>query len=297
MRARSIESALPARGARVPLQPVLTSGLAASIVPVLLGTALAAAQGLFDPGLMLLTLLGAVTTQGAVILFSDYFIPRRSVDTPTSYEGSGMFVREIFRPSGLFWAALMLVEVAAAIALYFAAIRGTPILVLGTLGVLGASLAYRSRVLKGPMIFLLFGPLSVLAAYYLQAASIEMVPVLYALPVGCLVTAILRVHTIRNVPVDGQAGRMAVAPGFGATWLFCGPLVAAYVLVVAGVVGGAFVRSSALALLSAPMAWTLARQVSTAKAAQDLAMIDAAAARVHLAFGLLLVAGVLLPIS
>jgi 1,4-dihydroxy-2-naphthoate polyprenyltransferase len=296
MVARSIESALPARTARMWLQPIRPSSLTASVVPVLLGTALAAAQGLVNPGLILLTLLGAVTIQGAAILFSDYFVPRGSADI-SSYEGSGMFVRDSLRPSGLFLAALMLVEVAAAIVLYFAAIRGAPILVLGTLAVLGGALAYKYRALEGPMIFLLFGPLTVLGAYYVQAASIEMVPVLYALPIGCLVTAILRVHTIRDAPVDDQAGGTTVARGLGATFLLYGPLVAAYLLVVAGVAAGTFVRWSALALLSAPLAWTLARRVATAKASQDLAMVDVAAARVHLAFGLLLVAGVLLPIS
>jgi len=72
-------------------------------------------------------------------------------------------------------------------------------------------------------------------------------------------------------------------------------VAAAYLLVIAGVLSGTFVRWSALALLSAPLGWNLAKAVAAAKASQDLVMLDIAAARLHLVFGLLLVLGVLLP--
>ena len=301
---RSLEGALPPRTARMWVQAVRPFSFTASIVPVLLGTVVAATQGMFIPGLLLLTLLGAVAIQAAANLFSDYFDYRGGYDTPESYGSSGVLVRGILQPSEVFLAGLVLLALDVAIGLYLTAIRGTPILVLGVLGALGAyfysgkPIAYKYRALGDPMIFLLFGPLMVLGAYYVQARAVELVPMLYALPVGCLVTAILHVNNIRDMPFDCHGGGVTVARALGlggSKLLLYGLLLGAYLLVIVGVLTGTFVRGSALAVLSAPLAWTLARQVGAAKAPGDLVLLDVAAARVHLTFGLLLVVGLLLP--
>jgi 1,4-dihydroxy-2-naphthoate octaprenyltransferase len=83
----------------------------------------------------------------------------------------------------------------------------------------------------------------------------------------------------------------------GAKLLLYVLLAAAYLLVIAGILNGTFVRGSALALFSAPLGWTLIKQVAAAQAPSDLVMLDVAAARVHMLFGLLLVIGVMLPIG
>ncbi len=301
---RSFEEALPPRTARMWVQAVRPFSFTASIVPVLLGTVVAATQGMFIPGLLLLTLLGAVAIQAAANLFSDYFDYRGGYDTPESYGSSGVLVRGVLQPSEVFLAGLVLLALDVAIGLYLTAIRGTPILVLGVLGALGAyfysgkPIAYKYRALGDPMIFLLFGPLMVLGAYYVQARAVELVPMLYALPVGCLVTAILHVNNIRDIPFDCRGGGVTVARALGldgSKLLLYGLLLGAYLLVIVGVLTGTFVRWSALAVLSAPLAWTLARQVGAAQAPGDLVLLDVAAARVHLTFGLLLVVGLLLP--
>jgi 1,4-dihydroxy-2-naphthoate octaprenyltransferase len=304
MAERSIAGALPPRTARMWVQAVRPFSFTASIVPVLLGSAVAATQGMFHPGLFLLTLLGAVAIQGAANLFSDYFDYRDGYDSADSAGSSGVLVHGILQPSEVFLAGLALTGVVAAIGLYLTALRGTPVLVLGALGVLGAyfysgrPIAYKYRGLGDPAIFLLFGPLMVVGAYYVQARAIELVPMLYALPVGCLVTAILHVNNTRDIASDGRGGGTTVARTLGlggAKVMLYALLAAAYLLVIAGVLSGTFVRWSALALLSAPLAWNLARAVAAAKDSQDLIKLDIAAARVHLVFGLLLVVGVLLP--
>ena len=304
MAERSVEPALPPRTARMWVQAVRPFSFTASIVPVLLGSAVAATQGMFNPGLFFLTLLGAVAIQAAANLFSDYFDYRGGYDSVESSGSSGVLVHGILQPSEVFLAGLALMAFVAAIGLYLAALRGTPVLVLGILGVLGAyfysgrPIAYKYRALGDPAIFLLFGPLMVVGAYYVQARAIELIPMLYALPVGCLVTAILHVNNGRDIPYDSRGGGTTVAGALGlggAKVLLYALLAAAYLLVIAGVLSGTFVRWSALALLSAPLGWNLAKAVAAANASQDLVMLDIAAARVHLVFGLLLVLGVLLP--
>lgn len=296
-------STLPARTARMWVQALRPFSFTASIVPVLLGAAIAGTQGIFNPGLLLLTLIAGVALQGSANLFSDYFDFRGGYDTPESHGSSGVLIRGILQPSEIFLGGLVLVALAAIIGVYLAAVRGSVIAVLGAIGALGAlfysgpPLAYKYRALGDPMIFLLFGPLMVLGAYYVQAQAIELVPILYALPVGCLVTAILHVNNIRDIPFDGRGGSTTVARLLGvqaSKVLLYVLLVAAYGLVIAGVLLGTFVRWSALAVLSAPLAWTVARKVRDAASPRDLVMLDVATARLHLVFGLLLVIGVLL---
>jgi 1,4-dihydroxy-2-naphthoate octaprenyltransferase len=111
------------------------------------------------------------------------------------------------------------------------------------------------------------------------------------------VTAILHVKNIRDIPFEGHGGRTTAASRFGVQTAKVPSFVllaAAYGLVIAGVLLGTFVRWSALVVLSAPLAWTVARKVGQAASPRDLAMLDVAAARLHLVFGLLLVIGVLL---
>lgn len=285
------------------VQAIRPFSFTASIVPVLLGAALAAAQGVFHPGLFLLTIVGAIAMQGAANLFSDYFDYRGGYDTADSYGSSGVLTRGILQPSEVFLGGLVLLMVSTAVGLYLAALRGAPILVLGVLGVLGAyfysgrPLAYKYRALGDPVIFLLFGPLMALGSYYVQARALDVVPVLYALPIGCLVTAILHVNNTRDIPSDGRGGGMTVARALGlrgSKALLYGLLIAAYALVIAGILAGTFVRTSALALLSAPLSWALARRVRGAADSRDLVLLDVAAAQVHLVFGLLLVIGILI---
>jgi len=207
----------------------------ASIVPVLLGAAVAGTQSLFNPGLLLLTLVAAVALQGALG-------------------------------------------------------------VLGTYVYSGRLIAYPYRALGDLVIFLLFGPLLALGAYYVQAQALELIPAIYALPIGCLATAILHVNT-RAIPFDERGIASTVVPALGLRGSKVPPygmLIAAYILVVSGVLTGAFVRGSALALLSAPIAWTLLHQRLRAVEPHDLALLGGAAARLHLVFGLLLIVGVLL---
>ncbi len=253
---RGTGSTLASRTARLWTQAVRPGWFTASAVPVLLGAAIAAAQGSFNPGLLLLTLLGALAVQRAANFFGDRIDHRGGEDTPESY-GSGRV-----RVRGAWY----------------------------TRGTLAAA---------GPTVFILFGPLAVLGAYYVQARSVELMPMLYALPIGCLVTAVLKASNIR-VLFDGRNGRATAARAGGLgrpKFTICGLVGAAYLLVVAGVAAATLVRWSALSLMSAPLAWGFARQVVMTGTPEDAVALGAGAARVHLVFGLLLAIGVLLPIS
>lgn len=203
----------------------------------------------------------------------------------------------------MFLGGLVLLLLSAGIGVFLATTRGSTLLLLGGVGVLGAyfysgrPVAYKYRALGDPVIFLLFGPLMALGAYFVQARAMGLMPVLYALPVGCLVTAILHVNNMRDIPFDARGGGVTVARLLGlrgSQLVLDGLVLSAYGLVLAGVATGTFVRGTALTLLSAPLAWGLRRRVRGATGPRDLVQVDVATARLHLVFGLLLVVGVLL---
>lgn len=128
--------------------------------------------------------------------------------------------------------------------------------------------AVQIRTLPAAVVGVVFGPLMVLGAYYVQTGTFDLVPLLYAIPAGCLAAA------LRGAPRRGLA-------------------VAAYLLIVAGVAVGTFVRWAALPLLTAPLAWVLVRRTA-APGVPEAPVPEAAGARVYFVFGLLLAAGILL---
>src|SRR5579875_1533658 len=143
MEERALGQVLPPRTARMWIQAVRPFSFTASIVPVLLGTAVAAAQGMFDPWVFLLTAVAAVAIQGGANLFSDYFDYRGGYDTPESFGGGGVLIRGLLLSAG--------------IGVFLATTRGSTLLLLGGVGVLGAyfysgrPVAYKYRALGDPV--------------------------------------------------------------------------------------------------------------------------------------------------
>src|SRR5258706_9923981 len=82
--AHVIQGAGPARDSafRIWLQAVRAPSLSASVMPVLLGTILAARDGFFAPLRFLLALLGAMAIQAGTNLINDYYDHQKGADSP-----------------------------------------------------------------------------------------------------------------------------------------------------------------------------------------------------------------------
>jgi 1,4-dihydroxy-2-naphthoate octaprenyltransferase len=180
-------------------------------------------------------------------------------------------------------------------------VRGPVILLLGLIGVFGGffytarPLGYKYRALGDLGIFLLFGPLMVLGAFFVQAGTFSWLPLIAALPVGFLVTAILHANNLRDIPFDGRAGIKTlamVAGSRGSRVIYATLLVGAYVAVVAFSVLGLVPMLALAALLSAPIAVRNLRLIMRASSPGEMAMADVMTAQLHMAFGVLLTLGV-----
>ncbi len=299
---RGLASA-PPRTAKTWIQAVRPFSFTASVVPVLLGTVLGAFAGGFHPLLGFIALVGAMAIHASANLIADYFDFRNGVDSDDTYGSSGVLTGGLLTPQEVFLGGLVGMTVAVATGAYLVTVRGPTIVTLGLIGLLGAffytarPLGYKYRALGDFGIFTLFGPLMVLGAYLVQTGRLDWMPLVIAVPVGFLVTAILHANNLRDMPFDRRAGIRTIAMLLGrsgARGMYAGLVIGAY-LVVFGLVVAQVVSPLALAvLLTVPIAARNLKLVFRASEPAELAMADVMTAQLHMLFGVLMTAGVAL---
>ena len=126
---------------------------------------------------------------------------------------------------------------ATLVGLILFAFAGWPVIAIGVLSIL-ASWAYSAgpwpfgrHGFADPLFFLFFGVVSVLGAYYVQAAQVlgserwhEALPltvVAVSLPIGALITNILIIDDIRDCEFDAVKGKNTIAVRFGRFYSRC----------------------------------------------------------------------------
>lgn len=273
----------------------------ASVVPVLVGSALAWKDGPFSPPIFLAVLVASVTLQAATNVVNELYDVRNQVDTPDSPRASRALVEGRLTDREALWGGLLLFGVVVVIGLVLVALRGLPMLALGLAGVLGGyfytapPFQYKYRALGVPLVFLLMGPLMVIGAHYALSGSYSEQAILASLPVGILVAAILHANDVRDVEDDARTGFQTLSTLLGqvtAAHLYVGMIVAAYLVVLALAAARALPIWSLVTLLVLPLALGAARKmergVHVSGGTVHLARLDQATAQLHLLFGLLL---------
>ena len=277
--------------------------LPAAVVPVAVGSALAIADGVFVPPAALAALLVALLLQIGANLANDVFDFRSGADTaarlgPTRVTQSGLLA-----PERVLAGTLVVVALAAACGLYLVWRGGWPILALGLLAI-AATFAYTA----GPLplgynglgevfVLLFFGVVAVAGTYYVQARELTPLALALSLPVGGPVTAILVVNNLRDLETDRAAGKRTLAVRFGrrATQREYAALVTLPYLILPGLwLAGLLSAWWWLPWLSLPLAVALIRRVYRDSGAALNASL-ARTAQLHLLFGFLLAATLLLP--
>lgn len=272
----------------------------ASLMPMLVGGALAYRKESFDVPLLLLTLLGGLLFHIGANLMNTYFDFRRGTDIALDADDRAL-VDSIREPQQIYWAGGAALALGAIVGGALAYIAGWPVLVLG---VIGAALAlfytagpvgYKYRALGDIGIFAAFGPLLVLGAYYVQTERFDLLPLIVSLPLGLLIDAILHANNFRDVEADRRTGALTLAQltgTGGAKLIFYVLLMAPYAFVVS--FGAAISPWALLPILTLPVALQLFMQVRVAAGdlRQALAVVPQKTAQLNLLFGALLAAGI-----
>jgi 1,4-dihydroxy-2-naphthoate polyprenyltransferase len=281
-----------------------------SLIPPILGGLVAAVE---NPGLnfslfrFILAGFGCMTAHAGANILSDYYDFKTRVDREGTFGSSGLLVAGIMSPDQMLrggWIALALAGVIGAY-LVLATPGGTfliwLILLGGLLGVFYTAkpFEFKYHALGDLAVFISFGPAMVLGAYFVQAHHFSWTPLLYSIPIGLLVDAILHSNNLRDIVNDGVVKIKTVPILIGEKWakiMYQGLVLGAYLITLLLVVAGGMTAFALLVFVSLPMALKVVNMVRNKETVpmEKFAMIDAATAQVHLAFGLLMVIGLAL---
>ena len=206
----------------------------------------------------------------------------------------------------------ILVSYSLAVLLGFAllALAGWPVIVIGLASIL-ASWAYSAgpwpfgrHGFADPLFFLFFGTVSVIGAYYVQAAvvlgpehwreALPLAAIAVSLPIGALITNILIIDDIRDCEFDVVKGKNTVAVRFGKIWSryeFAGLLVFAYLAPFWFWRSFGFSAWVLLPLITLPPAFMVARAVWTRNNFAELVPMTPRMAMLTVAYSVCLAAG------
>jgi 1,4-dihydroxy-2-naphthoate octaprenyltransferase len=277
----------------------------ASVIPVLAGAALAYVDGGFSLAPFLAALAGAVLLHSGTNIVNEVYDVRQGIDTITSPRASHAIVKgRLTERSALITAAIAF-ALAVIVGVYLVVLRGPAIVVLGLLGLVGGwgytapPLQYKYRALGVPLVFLLMGPLMVVGTYFAVTGQWSLDALILSVPVGLLVAAILHGNEWRDIGEDTRAGIVTLSSRIGKEWAHYGYValvLGAYITLGLSVAFRWLPPATLLAIVSLPLLAQVVRsaELGASGQARAIAMIDLQTARLHLAFGALLVLGVLL---
>ena len=276
--------------------------LPAATVPVIVGTAAAIKDNVFQPLPALAALIGALLIQIGANFANDAFDFKKGADTaerlgPTRVTQAGILTtRQVF--TGM-WVVFGL---ATLIGIYLVVVAGWPIVVIGLASIV-AAIAYTGgpfplgyNGLGDIFVFIFFGLVAVGGTYYVQAGTVGAVAWWSALPVGFLATAILVVNNLRDVKTDRVAGKRTIAVRLGegsAKAEYALLLIVSYLVPVAMWATGTANFWVILSWLSIPLAFPL-WNILTHQEGRILNKVLGGTAQLELVYGLLFAIGLVL---
>ena len=271
--------------------------LVAAVCPVLVGTAAAAAEGPLHPWRAAAALIVGLALQVGVNYANDYSDGVRGVDTPARLGPIRLVASGLAAPAEVRRAAAVAFAVAAAAGTALAVAVDLRLLLVGAAAIAAAVLytggprPYGYAGLGELAVLLFFGVVATCGSAYVQLGRVPASALAASVPVGLGAVALLLANNVRDLEGDRAAGKRTLAVRLGrdrARDLF------------AAVVAGIFLAAALLGLARPPVLVTLAalplavgpvRLVRRRSDGPGLLAALAGTARLQLAVGLLLAAG------
>jgi 1,4-dihydroxy-2-naphthoate octaprenyltransferase len=267
--------------------------LPAAVVPVLIGSGVAAGYGEFSLWRAALALVVALALQIGVNFANDYSDGVRGSDSaerrvgPMRLVGSGLA-----SPRQVKLAAYGCFFVACCAGLALAAVTSWWLVLAGALAVLaawfytGGSRPYGYRGFGEVSVFVFFGVAAVAGTAYVQMGRLSWLGLAASIPAGLLSCALLMVNNLRDIRSDGESGKRTLAVRIGdarSRSVYLLFLLVPFAL--AALI--AFVRPfSLLMLLALPLALAPVRAVRGGASGPALITTLGQTGRLQLAFGL-----------
>lgn len=281
-------------------------GAPISIVPLVMGTALAALYGgvRVGWGRFALALVAIELLHSGANAWSDVFDFRRGLDrvaTPVS----GALSHGVFTLRQTVVRSLGMLAAGAALGAGLAVRTGPVLWGVGSAGLLLAGFYFLLKpiALGDLAVFAAFGPLIALGAWTLQTGTFSWRPLVWLAPFGLIVIAVLHANNWRDMAEDRAAGVRTVALLLGdrGSLVYYGALIFSAIVLtllfmVAPVGGQTLPWGMALVLLTLPPAFNLLRRAQrrhTPRTPLEFVTLDGATAQFMVPFGLLSTLGLL----
>jgi 1,4-dihydroxy-2-naphthoate octaprenyltransferase len=241
----------------------------ASIIPLILGMAIAWYDArVFDPLLGLLTLLAGVAIHAGTNLANDYF-DQPTDDVNENFSpfngGSRMIQNNVLAPRqilissmtcylvGIVTALFIIINTGGIMLLFFLVIA----VLLGLFyTALPVQLSYRG--LGEIAVFVGFGPLGVLSAYFIQLGYINWgLCLLASIPIAFLIAMVLFLNEFQDKEADQEAGKNTLVVVIGkdnGIKIYLVGMIIAYILLLAGIIGTIFPLTLILPFITLPLA-------------------------------------------
>src|SRR5829696_15374 len=209
-------------GYRIWVAAARPATLSAAVAGVLVGLGAALAVGTaFRVDTALGCVAVALLLQIAANLANDLSDFRRGADTDARQGPLRVAAAGLVTERQLEVAIAVVIVLAGVVGLWLATIGGWVLIALGALAMVaalaytGGPFPYGYRALGEVFVFVFFGLVAVVGTAYLQALRLDAVFFLAAIPPGLLITAILVVNNLRDIPTDTVAGKRTLAVVLG----------------------------------------------------------------------------------
>ena len=172
-------------------------------------------KGLFDPLLYVLTLFGVLFLHASANLLNDYFDYKKKLDTvesPTAKYRPHPILTGFYSSSLVLGMSVIYAVLGLSLGLYLTYVTNIITLYLGILGVLlvymynGPPFGLKYKALGELEVFIVWGVLMPLGAYYVQTEYLSINIILASLPLGFFVSAVLLANNLRDIDFDRKSG-------------------------------------------------------------------------------------------
>lgn len=278
--------------------------LPASLAPVIVGAALAAADRSFKPGPALAAALIALLLQIGANFANDVFDFRKGADTSERLGPVRVTLSGLLTQKQVLTGMWVVFGTAGLLGIYLAVQAGWILILVGALAILSA-IAYTGgpyplgyNGLGEVFVFIFFGLVALNGTYYVQAGRLTAASLMASAAVGLLTVNILVVNNLRDIVTDRASGKRTLAVRFGEAWTrreYAVLLAAAYLIPLLMALAGLASAWVLLTLASVPRAARLVRDIYTLQG-RPLNKALAGTGSFELLFSLLFSAGLLIPV-
>jgi 1,4-dihydroxy-2-naphthoate octaprenyltransferase len=273
-----------------------------STIPIIAASALSLYDHALDPLALIVMLLASMLTHAGCNMANDYYDHRRGIDMSAIHGPSGVIQHQWLTPAQVLGGAIVSFALATVLGLWIVAMAGWPIFWLAL-----ASLAAAYLYTGGPAplgylalgevtVFIFMGPGMIGGAYYVNTGHLTAASLLLGAAIGFLAAAILHANNVRDIERDRGKGKRTIAiltGRRGSTIEYALLLALTYASIVAMIAVQPGVWPVVLVGATIPAALRLCRKIAFGETTADLNLVLRKTAGLHLQFGALAIAGLL----